>query len=157
VLTIGGARVENYFAPQDGVADRLTAAVRTARESIHFLAYSFTHDRLGGALLEQGRAGRRVGGVFETTGSNTPYSEYRRLKEAGLDVVTDGNPYAMHHKVFLLDGRTVVLGSFNFSENADRTNDENMLLVEDAELARAFQAEYDRVLALARNPPAKKR
>jgi phosphatidylserine/phosphatidylglycerophosphate/cardiolipin synthase-like enzyme len=51
----------------------------------------------------------------------------------------------------------VVLGSFSFSENADKTNDENLLLVEDAELARAFQAEYDRVLALARNPPGKKK
>jgi phosphatidylserine/phosphatidylglycerophosphate/cardiolipin synthase-like enzyme len=156
VLTIGGARVQNYFAPQDRVAGHLIAAVRAARQSIHFLAFSFTHDDLGRAIRDQAKAGLTVGGVFETTGSNTPYSEYGPMKQAGLDVHTDGNPYAMHHKVLLLDERTVVLGSFNFSDSADKANDENVLIVEDAGLAQAFQAEYDRVLAQAKHPPAKK-
>ena len=58
----------------------------------------------------------------------------------------------MHHKVFVLDGTTVIFGSFNFSANADRDNDENCLIVDDPGLAGAFAGEFERVLAAARNP-----
>ena len=95
-------------------------------------------------------------GVFETTGSNTPFSEYGKMKQAGLDVYQDGNPYVMHHKVILLDDRVTIFGSFNFSENADKDNDENLLIVTDPAFTAQFEQEYQRVLAVAKNPPAKK-
>ena len=31
------------------------------------------------------------------------------MKQAGLDVYQDGNPYVMHHKVFVLDGSRQVI------------------------------------------------
>jgi phosphatidylserine/phosphatidylglycerophosphate/cardiolipin synthase-like enzyme len=149
-LAIGGSYVENYFAPHDRVAERLVEAIeRQVMNSVYFLAFSFTHDRLGQAMMNKASAAT-VQGVFETTGSNTQFSEYGRMKQTGLDVYQDGNPWAMHHKVIILDERVSVFGSFNFSTNAERDNDENILIVDDEKLARAFKAEYDRVLALAR-------
>ena len=38
-------------------------------------------------------AGHKVRGVFETTGSNTQFSEFGRLRQAGLEVYQDGSPY----------------------------------------------------------------
>lgn len=149
-VTVGTAVVETLFAPQDRVAQRLSERIRAARTTIRFLAFSFTHDGLGNAVLERHRAGVRVEGVIERVGAETPFSEYRRLKAAGVAVYLDGNPYAMHHKVFILDDRVVAFGSFNFSRNADEENDENLLIVEDTDLARAFTEEFARVLALAR-------
>ena len=83
--------------------------------------------------------------MFETTGSETQYSEYGKMKKAGLDVWQDGNPYLMHHKVFIIDGKTVIFGSFNFSQSAETENDENLLIVDDAALAQQFEAEFARV------------
>ncbi len=40
----------------------------------------------------------------------------------------------MHHKVIIIDDRTVITGSFNFSRNANRKNDENTLIIENPEL-----------------------
>ncbi len=153
VLTIDGTRVENYFAPQDEVAAKVVAAIRQARESIYFMAFSFTHDGIGSAIIDKAKAGLRVAGVFETTGSDTPFSEYGRMKNAGLAVYQDGSPYSLHHKVIILDERVVIFGSFNFSESADSANDENLLIVHDAGLAATFKVEFDRVLQLAQNPP----
>ena len=59
----------------------------------------------------------------------------------------------MHHKVFVVDGRTTVLGSFNFSEGADRDNDENALIVEDPTFASLFEAEFQRMLGAAKAAP----
>lgn len=93
--------------------------------------------------------------MFENTGSNTEFSEYTEMKKTGLDVRQDGNPYLMHHKVFIIDGKTVVLGSFNFSQNAETENDENLLIVDDPSLAQQFIAEFGRVYDQAKNPPRK--
>ena len=158
VLSEGGVRVENYFAPQDGAAGHLIDAIEQhASRRLSFLAFSFTHDGIAQAVLDRASAGVAVSGVFETTGSNTQFSEYGKFKQAGLDVHQDGNPYVMHHKVFVLDGQRVAFGSFNFSSNADTGNDENLLIVEDPRLAEAFQAEYERVVSLAKNPPPRQR
>jgi phosphatidylserine/phosphatidylglycerophosphate/cardiolipin synthase-like enzyme len=151
-LSIAGARVENYFSPEDRPGAHVIRWVSGARQRIHFLAFSFTHDGIGDAMLDRARAGVEVAGVFETTGSDTRFSEYNRFKSAGLDVLLDGNPRNMHHKVIIVDDRVTIFGSFNFSSNADRDNDENLLIVEDPGLAGAFEAEYQRVRAVAASP-----
>ena len=154
-LTIDGsepARVQACFAPEGHCGDLLVGAVQAARHSIRFMAFSFTDDAIGRAMLARARAGVSVQGVFETTGSGTVYSEYGPLKQAGLDVYTDGNPWSMHHKVIIVDDQIVAFGSSNFSQAADTSNDENLLIVDDPALARAFTTEYDAVLAAARSP-----
>jgi phosphatidylserine/phosphatidylglycerophosphate/cardiolipin synthase-like enzyme len=154
LLTLAGARTENYFSPEDRAAGHVIRWVGATRERLrlHFLAFSFTHDGIGDAVLERFRAGVPVGGVFESADTRTTFSEYGRLKGAGLDVLLDTNPWNLHHKVMVLDGKTTIFGSFNFSASADRDNDENLLIVEDPGLAAAFDAEYERIRAEALRP-----
>ena len=151
-LTIGPLAIENYFAPQDEVGARIVHRVNGALQSIQFLAFSFTDDAIGQAMLARHKAGVKVRGVFETTGSQTRFSEYGRMKEAGLEVYLDGNPYVMHHKVIVLDGKTTIFGSYNFSANADQDNDENILFVDDPGLAGKFLEEVERMVGAAKKP-----
>ncbi len=155
-LTIGGVAVENYFAPEDNVAEKIVPRLKAATKKIDFMAFSFTDDATGAAIRERAKASVTVRGVFETTGSQTQYSEYGKMHQAKLDVWQDGNPYLMHHKVFIVDDKTVILGSFNFSQNAEEENDENLIIIDDASLAAQFEAEFMRVYEQAKNPPAKK-
>jgi len=152
-LTIAGVTAENYFAPEDNVEAAIIARLSQAEKSIYFMAFSFTDDEIGAAVRQRAQAGVKVRGVFETTGAGTEYSEYEKMKEAGLDVVRDGNPYFMHHKVFIVDEKTVVFGSFNFSKKAAEDNDENLVIVDDAGMAAQFVQEFERVYAQAKNPP----
>jgi phosphatidylserine/phosphatidylglycerophosphate/cardiolipin synthase-like enzyme len=154
-LTIGGVTVENYFAPEDKVAEKIIPRLQRAQKTIDFMAFSFTDDNIGKAVMDRATAGVKVRGVFETTGSETQYSEYGAMKAAKLDVWQDGNAYLMHHKVFIVDEQTVIFGSFNFSQNAENENDENLLIVDDVSLAQAFEAEFARVYEQAKNPPKK--
>ncbi len=154
-LAIGGVTVENYFAPEDKVAEKIIARLKNAQKTIDFMAFSFTDDDIGNVVMARAKIGVKVRGVFETTGSETKFSEFGRMKEAKLDVWQDGNPYLMHHKVFIIDGQTVIFGSFNFSQNADNENDENLLIVDEPALALAFEAEFGRVYEQAQNPPKK--
>ena len=143
----GGIRVESYFAPEDEVTERLLALVGEAESSVRFMAFVFTDDRLGAAMIEQDRAGLTVLGVFEGRNADLEYSEFGRMyrAEPRMDVRLDGNMYMMHHKVIILDDETVILGSFNFSRSADERNDENILVIHDREIASQFRAEFRRI------------
>lgn len=151
-LQIGDTLIETCFAPEDECGSQLVALINQAQQNIRFMAFSFTHEAIGQAVEAKARAGLPVQGVFETRGSETEHSEFNRMRQQRLDVWQDGNPYTLHHKVFIIDERAVVLGSFNFSANADDANDENMLIIHNPELARQFLAEFQRVYAQAQAP-----
>jgi phosphatidylserine/phosphatidylglycerophosphate/cardiolipin synthase-like enzyme len=75
---------------------------------------------------------------------------------AKVPVKTDGNKYTMHHKVIVLDGETVITGSYNFTKSADNANDDNILVIHSPALAQLYEEEYQRMLAIAQDPdPAK--
>jgi len=143
-----GSSVENHFAPEEDVRSAIVTRLRSAREEILFMAFSFTDDEIARVLLEMAREGVTVRGVFEKR-QESEYSRYSILRQAGLDVRLDGNPRTMHHKVFVIDGQVVVTGSYNFTRNAAEDNDENVLIVDDSGLAGAYQQEFDRVYQAA--------
>ena len=69
-------------------------------------------------------------------------TEYAAFRKAGLDVHMDGNPGLMHHKVFIIDGQIVVMGSYNFTASAEKSNDENLIVINNARYCRGI---YERI------------
>jgi phosphatidylserine/phosphatidylglycerophosphate/cardiolipin synthase-like enzyme len=147
-LNVNGVPVEVYFAPDDGVEAQLIDLIQSAEQSIYFMAFSFTSDPLSEAILERAQKGVIVAGVMEESQveSNTG-SDYDRFRQAGLDIRLDGNPRNMHHKVIVIDEKTVVTGSYNFSLSAENVNDENVLVFHDPRIANQFMTEFERVFA----------
>lgn len=151
-LSIGGIEVENYMGPEREIAPIISRRLASAEREILFMAFSFTNDQIGETVLGRADAGVIVRGVFESVGSDTPFSYFSPLAQARLAniaVRTDGNPQVMHHKVFIIDRSTVIFGSFNFSDNANRSNDENLLIVHDPTFASYFIEEFETVWAEA--------
>ncbi len=142
--------LEAYFAPEGDVVDEVVAHIQGARERVRFMAFVFTSDEIADAMVERAEAGVVVQGVVEARNTEAPYSQVPRLRAAVHDVLLDGNPYIMHHKVIIIDDQTVILGSYNFSHSAETRNDENVLVVHDAEVARLFVEEFGRVYDEAR-------
>lgn len=151
-FTEGGITIETLFAAEDDVIGRVLEHVGAARTSIRFMAFSFTEVSLGRAMVERAANGVNVRGIFERVGSETNFSEMTRLFCAGLPVRQDGNSFILHHKVIIIDSRIVLTGSFNFSQNAIRSNDENMVIIDDRDLARMYLAEFERRWAEASAP-----
>ncbi len=140
--------VENHFAPEVEVAPILAREIARADEEVLFLAFSFTHEDIGEAIIERGDSGLQVRGVFEKVGSDAAssyYNDFRRARSDNMQVRRDGNPRIMHHKVIILDRSTTIFGSFNFSNNANDSNDENILIVRDPVFTEYFIEEFERV------------
>jgi phosphatidylserine/phosphatidylglycerophosphate/cardiolipin synthase-like enzyme len=121
--------------------------VQTAQSSIYFMAFSFTDYPLADAMIQRYLHGVEVAGVFETFGSQTDASELRTLYCAEVPVRQDGNKGFMHHKVIIVDQRYVITGSLNFSTRAESVNDENVIILDNPEIARRYVEEFERIWA----------
>jgi phosphatidylserine/phosphatidylglycerophosphate/cardiolipin synthase-like enzyme len=141
--------LETYFSTHDKLADRVKAELNQAERSIRFLAFSFTHAKISEAMLAAHDEGVEVSGVFENSQAGGTSSKYQTLKAAGLPVYKDANPRNMHHKFIVIDGQTVIAGSFNYSSNAEKSNDENIVIIRNRAIAERFEDEFRRVRDLA--------
>ena len=52
----------------------------------------------------------------------------------------------LHHKYAVIDGTTVITGSFNWSPSAAHQNDETLLVIRNPQIAAAFEGEFERML-----------
>lgn len=138
--------VENYFCPEDSCKEHVFEALESAKESIIFMAFSFTDSDIADLLEKKQGEGIRVSGVLEERRTSMKYNVHDELVIAGIGVATDNNPYIMHHKVFIIDSRTVITGSYNPTKSADSRNDENIIMIHDKGLARQFYEEYTRLI-----------
>jgi phosphatidylserine/phosphatidylglycerophosphate/cardiolipin synthase-like enzyme len=148
----GTTRMQSCFSPDDGCSAQLLKVIQSAKQSISFLAYSFTSDDLAQALIERSKQGVKIEGVMERSQvESNGGSDYDRFRSAGLEVRLDGNPKQMHDKVMIIDDQIVVTGSFNYTYSAEHTNDENLLVIYNPQIAGLYLAEFERIFTQA-NP-----
>jgi cardiolipin hydrolase len=138
-----------YFSPGGGCASTVINWLGRANSSVHVLIYSFTLDSIGDAVLAARQRGVEVKIVFEQQ-QVSKYSEFFRLAAAGVQVRNDTNPYLMHHKVAIIDGHIVLIGSFNWSASGEEENNENLLVIRSADLAAALEGEFQRIWTTGR-------
>src|SRR5262245_24673931 len=151
-LRVGAIPVEVYFSPEDGVAKYVVQRLKAAKTNIRFMAFSYTADDIASTMIAQKQAGLVVRGVFERKNASGSGAEFGKLRSGGVDVLEDGNCYILHHKVIVIDERTVITGSYNFTGSAEKDNDENLVIVDDPNLARAYLEEFERAYAQAQAP-----
>ncbi len=143
-INLSGTRVETYFCPEDSCAEQVREELKKAEKSIYFMTFSFTHEGIANVLLLKNLEGIEVKGAMEVR-QISKYSQYNRLKQNGIDVRRDGNKNNLHHKVFMIDEKTVITGSFNPTANGDQRNDENLIIIEDDQIAQKFVGEFWKV------------
>jgi phosphatidylserine/phosphatidylglycerophosphate/cardiolipin synthase-like enzyme len=148
VITVEGTQIETIFESEGSAEDRLIELINQA-SSVRFMALSFTRDDMFDAILARGDQ-FDIMGIVEA--SSRRFVE--RLYCGGVNVKQDGNTEGMlHHKVFIFDGAIVATGSFNFSVNATDENDENILIIHNSDIARAYLEEFERRWAEAQDIP----
>lgn len=151
-VVVNGTPIQIYFSPEDHVLDHMIPLVASASASIHFMAFSFTDYPLAKAMIDRAAAGVDVSGVFEKTGSETDSSELRTFFCAHVPARQDGNPKFLHDKVIIIDNRYVISGSFNLSTNATESNDENVIIIDNPDIAKLYTQEFERVWSVATDP-----
>ncbi len=140
-IYFNGYIIENYFCPEDNCKEKLIEEIKKSEKSIYFMTFSFTDEEIADAILFQDI--NDIKGVFDKMQASSDYSQYKRMKDFGLDVKLDKNKYKLHHKVFIIDNESVITGSYNPTFAGNFKNDENILIIHDKEIAKKFVEEFN--------------
>ncbi len=143
-VVINGILIENYFCPEDNCALHVIDSIKNARQSVHFLSFSFTNGDIADALIRK-NGQIEIKGVVDSSQSSNKYSQHERMQDFGIEVKKDNEKYKMHSKIFIIDNSTVITGSFNPTQSGDERNDENIIIIHDKEIAKLFLKEFDEI------------
>lgn len=148
-----------YFSPDGGCAAAVVQAMDGARSSVDIAIYSITHKDIAASIVAAHKRGVIVRVVLDKSQSSGRYSSATFLANAGIAVWTDDNKgrALMHHKYTVIDGETVLTGSFNYTKGGDEENAENLLVIEGKpKLAKAYSENFTTLLRTALSYDASK-
>lgn len=155
-VNVNGTPVQVYFSPEDKVMDHMIQIVSSAQSNIRFMAFSFTDYPLAKAMIDRAAAGVDTAGIYEKVGSDAEGAEMKTFYCAKVPVRQDGNPKFLHDKIIIIDNHIVISGSFNFSSNAADSNDENMIIIDNPDIAKLYMQEFAKLWSIATDlDPAK--
>ena len=130
--------VQVFFSPHGGATEAVVGALGQATNSVLVQAYSFTSAPIARALVEAQRRGVKVQVILDKSQRTEKYSEADFLKHEAVPTLIDAQHAIAHNKVMVLDGFVVLTGSFNFTKAAEENNAENLLVINDAVLAKRY-------------------
>jgi len=121
----------------------LRQELAAARQSIDVAVFTLTLDVLVDLLLEKHQRGVQVRVITDNRQALVPGADAQRLRDAGVPVRTDKSWYAMHHKFAVVDWSTLINGSFNWTAQAAKGNNEAAVVFRSAgALAQCFTKEF---------------
>jgi phosphatidylserine/phosphatidylglycerophosphate/cardiolipin synthase-like enzyme len=127
-----------YFSPHGGCTDAIVKELNKAQSTILVQAYSFTSAPVAKALLNAYKRGVKVEVILDKSQKTQKYSSATFLYNQGIPTKIDAQHAIAHNKVMIIDGETVITGSFNFTKAAEENNAENLLVIRDKKLAEKY-------------------
>lgn len=151
------AQVWVCFVPAQQCDASIVAAIRNARQSIRVQAYGFTAPVILNALAEAKERGVDVQAILDKT--NDPQDRLGRrggkpaggprlsgadfTAAVGIPTWIDHSVAIAHNKVMIIDGKTVIGGSYNYTISAEQRNAENVTFIESPDVARLYTANWE--------------
>jgi phosphatidylserine/phosphatidylglycerophosphate/cardiolipin synthase-like enzyme len=129
---------EVYFSPHGGATDAIVRELNKAKSTILIQAYPFTSAPIAKALLSAHKRGVKIEVILDKSQRTQKYSSATFFFNAGIPVKIDAQHAIAHNKVMIIDGETVITGSFNFTKAAEENNAENLLVIHDKKLAEQY-------------------
>ncbi|HEX9547582.1 MAG TPA: phospholipase D-like domain-containing protein [Acidimicrobiales bacterium] len=160
-VKVGGAALTVRFSPAsgEGIEDAVVATLQNA-SSVRMMAFLVSDPGILGQLARF-KDGGDIKGIYDPGGMKDAMrsktldrSQFWFLQDKARFAAAPSHAFNpapgheqdfMHNKVMIVDGK-VITGSYNFSENAE-TNDENMLVIDSADVATAYTDYFDKLFA----------
>lgn len=134
----GTDKINVCFTPPAGCGSLIAQAIVGAKESIFVQAYGLTSDMIIYQLKNAHARGVQVKILLDGGNLSDNTDVLEQFKKLGMSVYFDKMPAIAHNKVMIIDHKKVITGSFNFTSAADKRNAENVLLIEDSNIANLY-------------------
>ncbi len=145
-FSVDGKIMEVYFSPSDNSSTAIEKSVRTADNQLMLALLTFTYNSLGTAVVDEHFEGTEVRVLLEN--GTDQGSEYDYIQSRGIDIFIEDSGKQLHHKYGIVDPNSsdpqVITGSHNWTNSAESRNDENVVIIHDADIANIFQQEFEK-------------
>jgi phosphatidylserine/phosphatidylglycerophosphate/cardiolipin synthase-like enzyme len=135
------SKVELRYSPGGGCTEAIVRELDNARNKVLMLAYSFTSEPITEALVRAQKRGVEVQAIIDSDRLFERSNCTKVLAEGGVTVYGDAAHAIQHQKVIIIDSNgdspALILGSFNFTAAAEKSNAENICILRSSELALA--------------------
>lgn len=131
-----------YFSPSGGCTRAIVSSLNASSNSVLVQAYSFTSAPIASALIEAEKRGVNARVILDKSQTSARGSRAGSVAAAGIPVFIDSRHNIAHNKIMVIDGSTVITGSFNFTSDAEYHNAENLLVIHDSDLAKTYTTNW---------------
>jgi phosphatidylserine/phosphatidylglycerophosphate/cardiolipin synthase-like enzyme len=134
------------FSPQDQVASALLPELDAAKTSIHCSLFGLSHPGLLGGLTDASKRGVAVVVGLDKKQAALASSLHRQLRRGGATVLIKKTGVLEHNKFCLIDGQTVLMGSWNWSHTAQAQDNSELILRDCPDTAAHFERAFRRIM-----------
>lgn len=127
------------------IADKIIKDLDKARVSIHVCIAWFTNQNIADKLVEKYKQGIDVKVIFYDDHTNSKFGV--NIDGIPFKAVRGSRGGLMHNKYCVIDNQIVITGSYNWSENAEKKNDENTAVMYDYDRASDYSVEFRKMFA----------
>ncbi|MGL4825740.1 MAG: phospholipase D family protein [Alphaproteobacteria bacterium] len=132
------------FSPGGNCEQLILKAIFEAKTNIFVQAYAFTSKPVAQALMDAFQRGVQVRVLCDKGQFSMKHSVVHRLQSCGIEVVPDLVRGLAHNKILLIDGKRLLLGSYNFTHAANHANAENLLCIQDPKLYEIYLKNWEK-------------
>lgn len=154
VLLNGEHKVlKSLFAPDDDIKTVLLNLIKAEKESIQVAIYWKTQKDIADALIDAYERGVKVEIIADRSYGSDRFSKIPYLANNKIPVwvfQTDLKTNALMHNKFVIFknilGRPIVwTGSYNFTNRANDSNQENVIILEDKSIVESFCEQFTKI------------
>lgn len=139
IISKDASSLDICFTPSSsGCTTVITRAIASANNSIYIQAYGFTSASIADEIVKAKKRGVKVSVILDKSNISSKHSKMKLLKQYDINVRIDTVPGIAHNKVMIIDDNTVITGSFNFTEAADKSNAENVVIIQNSDVAKTY-------------------
>ncbi|XP_032896662.1 mitochondrial cardiolipin hydrolase [Amblyraja radiata] len=145
LLLASPGRCDCPLPHRESALSRMARLLLSARRSIDVCVFTISSLDLSGSVLVAYERGVRVRVITDSDYMALASSQVGTFRKAGIEVRHDQDTNYMHHKFALIDGSILITGSLNWSAQAIFRNKENVIIIKDADIVKAFTEEFERL------------
>ncbi len=143
-VLLNQTRLTPLFSPKDKIIiNTIIPLINKAKNYIYIPAFIITHEELSYSLINARKRGVDVKLIIDAANSYGSRSKVKKLREAGIPVKIENYAGKVHSKSIIIDDKYIIAGSMNFSKSGENKNDENVVIIEDARLARYYKGFFE--------------
>ena len=135
-----------YFSPNGGCQETTITEINKSKKTIDIAMYYLTSQEIAQGLVWAKDRNVEIRIVLDRSQETLAYSKSGYLIRRGLEVKYYAGSGLMHNNFAIIDGKTLIAGSYNWTPYANQKNEESLIIITDKKVIKEYQDRFEYLL-----------